>query len=342
MGFFKSFKNFFSSDITPTPNSLCGLVCIYPLKHGKIKINSKVKIPSGFVFVIGNNGKALDHFGEGEYYLSPATLPLCSKKLKIHKTDKNNNIKKSFKAEAYFVNIGEYELHCKTQEKAELGRRATGIFKVGLCATLKFKVIDAKKLMDSLLYEYSYLKQGEAEKIVLSYVSDFVVSILNKYNFALSEFIYSNPIIEQNLVGELSQKLSKLGIMLLQINEVKYILPKKYQKDYENNLKTKKQEKIEDANNNNENNKTTTEQEYVPFGNITIEEVSKDDIAIDYSNQNNEIEETQSDEKKEQEFVDLNLDNLYKQDKKGKECKLCGYINNEDATICEICKNKLD
>ncbi len=342
MGIFKSFKNLFSNDITPTENSLSGLVCPYALKHSKIKINSKVKVPRGYVFVIGHNGKALDHFGEGEYYLSPATLPLCCKRLKIHRTDKNNNIKKSFKAEAYFVNINDYELYFKTQEKAELGRRATGIFKVGLSATLKFKVVDAKKFMDALLNEYSYLKQGEAERIVVSYMSDFVVAILNKYNFALSEFIYSNPIIEENLVGELSQKLSKLGIMLLQIDDIKYILPKKYQKEYENNIKIKEQDKKEDADDNIEKNTTSKDQEYVPFGNIVIEEISKDDISINSSNQIEEFDEKQENEAKEQEFVDLNLDNLYKQDKKGKECKLCGYINTENATICEICKNKLD
>ncbi len=341
MGFFKSFKNFFSSDITPTPNSLSGLVCIYPLKHGKIKINSKVKVPSGFVFVIGHNGKALDHFGEGEYNLSVATLPECCKRLKIHKTNKNNNNKKSFKAQAYFVNINDYELNFSTQEKAELGRRATGVFKVGLKAILKFKVVDATKLMKALLYEYSYLKRGEAEKIVLSYVSDFVVSILNKYNFALSEFIYSNPIIEQNLMGELSQKLSKLGIMLFNLGEIKYILPKKFQKEYENNLKTK-QEQIDFQDKNAEDTlkgAKLEKQDYVPFGSIIIEDASKEEILL---NCNNDINEKIENTNKEEEFVDLNLDNLYKQDQIVKECKLCGYKNNEDATICEICNNKLD
>ncbi len=340
MGIFKNFKNLFSSDIQPEKNALSGLVCPFALKHNKIKINSKVIVPNGYIFVIGHNGKALDHFGEGKYILAPATLPQCCKKLKIHKTDKNNNIKKSFKAEAYFVNIGDYELNFKTQEKAELGRRATGIFKVGLSAKTLFKVVDAKKLMEALLYEYSYLKQGEAEKIIVAYVSDFVINILNKFNFALSEFIYSNPIIEQNLIAELSQKLSKLGIMLLNLSEIKYILPKKYQKDYQNNLKTKEQQKTRDNEDIVENAETKLKEDYVPFGNIVIEESTKGDVIP--KNENEFVGEQQNDNNKEQEFVDLNLDNLYKQDKKGKECKLCGYINNEDATICEICKNKLD
>ena len=105
MGILKKIKQYFSSDIRPDENKLVNIITPYPIKGGAIKINSKVVVPKGYAFVLGHNGKALDAFREGEYFMSPAVLPECCKKLKIHKMDKKGEIKKKFKADIYFVNL---------------------------------------------------------------------------------------------------------------------------------------------------------------------------------------------------------------------------------------------
>ena len=69
MGLFKSFKNMFSNDINPDINKFVGIVYPYPIKQ--IKINSKIIVPDNYYFCLGLNGKTLDGFSTGTYYLSP-------------------------------------------------------------------------------------------------------------------------------------------------------------------------------------------------------------------------------------------------------------------------------
>ena len=363
MGILSSIRNMFVGKIS-FESKAKGVVSPYKIKGSKIKIESKVKVPQNYSFVLASSGKCLDVFGGGEYFLTPATLPECCKKLKIHKSDKNNKIKKFFKADVYFVNLNSFELDFKTNSKAELGKKASGIFHVGMTAKLKLKVIDVKKFMQVLLDEYAYLKQNEAEKIVLAYISDFAVDILYKYNFALSEFISCNQLVDDNLFTELGHKVAKMGLMLEDMSNSKYILPKKYQKEYEINYnklhginklddeqpkqETKEQPKESELNVKNEEVEQKilpqSEDLYTPFGNIVIELEKKQEIkkVPDDTEEIKQEELPTQNEQKEQEFVDLNLDNLYKVDKDGKKCKFCGLVNSSDAVVCDICGNNLD
>ena len=344
MGIFTKFKKMFSSDIAPDVEKLEGLVFPYALKGGKIKINSFVTVPSGYSFLLGYRGRVLDCFGEGKFPLSPATLPECSKRLKIHKQDKNGNNKKSFKSNAYFVNLADYSLEIRTLEKAELGKKASGIFSVGLTCDIKVKVSDAKKIMESLLNEYDYIKLGEADKLLKIWISDMIVGILNRYNFALSEFLYSNSIIEDNLKVELGRRLSKIGIILIDMQNVRYILPKKHQKIYEQNLQKqqeeeKKEQTVEVEPKEEEQQQTSNLEEvdkYTPYGNIFIEETSTQDYELTVEQVKEEIPQ-----ENKIEFVDLNLDNLYNSSKDGKRCNYCGYINKPQTEFCEVCESKL-
>ncbi len=341
----------FSKDICPKENDLLDLVFPYKTKGHQINTQSKVTVPENHCFVLGKNGRVLDCFNEGIYELTPANLPKCCSKLKINRQGKNGEYKKSFKAEAYFVNKGEYSFNLETYDKAELGNRASGIFTCGLCANVKFKVNDCSKFMETLLDEYDYIKQGEAEKILKYLTSEMIVSILNKYNFALSELISQNPIIEQNLFTELGHKYSKIGLVLLKLNDVKYILPKKYQKKYEEklNLAKEKDESKQEKQKGVQEEKDT----YVPFGSIKFEDenyqINQKQNKIDEKNQKNDVFEEKTQEKtdivennqqinkedispnvevatddssnqqsettnNQNDYVDLDLDKIYKED----------------------------
>lgn len=387
MGIFSGLKKMFSKDICPKDSDLLDLVFPYKSKGHQIYIQSKVTVPENHCFVLGKNGKVLDCFHEGIFELTPANLPKCCNKLRINKQGKNGEFKKSFKAEGYFVNKGEYSFNLETYDKAELGNRASGIFSCGLCADIKFKVNDCTKFMEVLLNEYDYIKQGEAEKILKYLTSEMIVGILNKYNFALSELISQNPIIEQNLFTELGHRYSKIGLILIEITNVKYILPKKYQKEYEKKLnlaKGKEETKQEQK----EECLEKEQDEYVPFGSIkfedenyiiepkkvlenppleNVDESKKEPEELNLNNANQEVQEDGSNkieqedntidnslnnnidtqEAKENEtndYVDLDLNNIYKEEKttnSGIKCLHCGYINEPNAIYCEICENKL-
>ena len=373
MGIFSKLKNLFVSGITFDESKSKGVVSPQKLKGSKVKIDSKVTVPQNYSFVLASSGRCLDVFGAGEFFLCAATLPECCKKLKIHKTDKKNKIKKSFKADAYFVNLNTFELDFKTNSKAELGGKASGIFHVGMQAKIKLKIVDVKKFMQVLLDEYAYLKQNEAEKIVLAYLSDFVVDILYKYNFALSEFLSCNSLVDENVTTQLGHKVAKMGLILEDLCDIKFIMPKKYQKEYEQNYKklhepndVEPEQSVEQKEEeragvmqeqitqtsipNVKQQPKVAEDDYMPFGSIVIEtsSVPKNEEVehVDSDSQNNaepqEQELNQEDQSKEQEFVDLNLNNLYKSDRTGKKCKFCGLVNSSDATVCEICNNDLD
>ncbi len=298
MGILSKLKHIFSNDITFNPLDATSIVTPIATKSGKIKLDCKVTVPEGFGFALGHNGKVLDCFSKGEYYLSVSTLPVCCKKLKIHKIDKNGKIKKSFKAEAYFIKASPFDFDFISLNKAELGQVSSGIFKVGLRCKLCLNVENLSLFMSALLTEYSYLKSNEAEKLLRMFVSDYVVSILNKYNFALFEFVNLNFAIENTLKGELGQKLEKIGLKLLDIKDIRYDLPRKSQKDYEENLKKRD---LERTDNPTKILPTEIEQneEYKPFGNIKIEKIDK-------------IESVSQ----EEQFVDLNLEHLYDDTKK--------------------------
>ena len=193
MGILKAIKHYFSSDICPDESKLSLLVTPYKTSGGVIKNETKLCVPSGYMFVLGHAGKALDCFREGEYFLTHATLPECCKKLKIHKLTKDGEIKKKFKVDAYFVNLSKFEFNFKTGRCIEMGNRARGIFTTGAEGKAQIVVNDAKLFMACLFQEFAYLRQGEAEKIVESWIGELVIKCFQKHNFALSELVSNNP-----------------------------------------------------------------------------------------------------------------------------------------------------
>lgn len=315
MGIFANFKKMFSKDICPNESELLGVVYPYPTKGHQIVLGTKVQIPEGFDVVFGHNGKVLDFMSAGTVELTLANLPKCSQKLKLNKQDKNGNYKKKFKAEMYFVNKKDNSITLTTYDKAELGNRANGIFTCGLIVNILFKVNDSQRFMEVLLNEYDYIKINEAEKILKCITSDILISILNKYNFAISDIVAQNPVIIQSIKDELAKRYTKLGLVLAELCDLKFILPKKYQKKYEDKLEYAKQSqninqpKIEETQNQdaqvsqNEEPKIDNIEEYIPFGNIQIETQNENIVEKD---EKNDIEKNTQTSVKQQENEIIN------------------------------------
>lgn len=380
MGIFKKIKQYFSSDITPDVSKLNGFVVPYPVKRGTIKMNSRVVVPNGYAFVLGHNGRALDAFREGEYFMAPAVLPECCKKLKIHKMDKKGNIKKKFKADLYFVDLKSYEFEFKSA-KTEMGNRAMGIFSAGSEGKVVVSVKEPRDFVASLLGEFAYLRNGEAEKIIRNWISESVTEVFRKNNFALSELISINPMIEEKTKADIAMMLSKQGLILESFEFTNFVLPKKHQKQYlanknkcedvqkslpEDDLEVVDEQKVEQTDDLNDQeieniDKAKSDQEnYMPFGNITIFENSETQIEDDKklkeqtdnkvleqqieveAQESFETQETkaQSEETESAEFVDLNIDNIIKNKDNGKRCLKCGTVNDFDEPKCTLCGNK--
>ena len=140
--------------------------------------------------------------------------------------------------------------------------------------------------------------------------------------------------------------------------------------------------KEKNANEEQEEKDKTLQDEYVPFGTIKFEDenyqikqktkeiatkTQKTDDIEEQKQENEKVEESeqatenitcgnatmitedknaqQNDVKNQDEYVDLDLDKIYKEEEKttisGIKCLHCGYINQPNAIYCDICENKL-
>ena len=340
----------FRSDICPDEDKLKDIVTPYSLKNGAIKIDTKVVVPQNCAFVLGHNGKALDSFREGEYFLCAATLPECCKKLKIHKPDKKGNLKKKFKVDAYFMNFKEYTFLFNTGRCVEMGNRAMGIFTAGAEGKVKLTIKDPRQFMTSLLAEFAYLRSGEAQKIVESWVEDCVIHCFRKNNFALSELISINPLVLEKCKTDVSLILSKQGLLVLEFEFTNFLLPKKHQKEYNENKKKQQQESILSDDTKKEVAQTeNTEQiaveekqnddSYVPFGNIIFD--TKQEIPEEKVENVSDANKTHQPQNSDQQFVDLDIDKILSTDQNKRRCLSCGAENDDKDEYCTLCGKKL-
>lgn len=277
MKLFEKFKNIFSVEIALDTSNFKGVVFPFKLKGGKIKLGTKLTVPDNFVFAIATNGKVLDIIQSGTFALTSALLPECCKKLKINKQNQSGNLPKFFKADAYFICLNSINMLAKTFRKAEMGGKASGIFKVGAECNTTIQISDCRLLLENLLMEFAYLKPGEAEDIIAVWNSDIILRCFEKQNFALSEFLAENPIILNQLRIDLAVELNKLGIKLVNIELITFLLPKKYQSSVKQN-----KPKLQPPNDKNEvaelptlNKEEQVEFNYVPFGNLVIHETTQ-------------------------------------------------------------------
>jgi len=346
MGLFKRKHN----DIIPKQNKLKTLVTNYSGRNGTLIMNSKLVVPENYTFVIGKKGKATDRFDAGEYFLNYTNLPYSCRKFGIDKYEGDK--KGKFICEHYFLEKGVFSGKFKTYRKVQMGTKAYGLFKAGVCGVYTYKIANEIEFMQSLLNGFDYIKTGEAEKLIEAWVSEVVVDALEKNNFIIDDCIKNSPIIADTLKRAVAKLFKVAGLELLDLYINKYKLPKQYQEESDKIVKMQEDQRngvindiaAEDKEETNahaeqEDNQMTAKQddnslnqqsnepfEYVPFGNIVIEE-HKNATINQTANINNE-----------KSFVDLNLNRLYDSSSKNtKRCLRCGGENQPNASRCTLC-----
>lgn len=352
-------------DICPKEKELKGIVTNYNSHTSKIKINAKLVVPQGYYFVLGKKGKVADKFEEGEHFFNYANLPYLCRKFGIDKI-KDGKRSDKINVDMYFVSKEIFGGKFKTYRKVEMGTKAYGIFKAHVIGVYSYKVLDVREFMQSLLNVYDYIKDGEAEDIVESWVNELIVKELEKNNFILPDVIANNPIIENTLKVAVEKLFRIAGLQLLELKITRYKLPKEYQEEcdkimfgnFEVENKNESQQTIVEEKNNQtlqennsqeieenqgniveKNEETITQEnaienaesgyvEYIPFGSFTFQkkEIKAEEI-----------------KKPTRTFVDLNLDKLYDGNEKSfKRCLNCGAENNLDASHCSLCGEKFN
>ena len=226
-------------DIVPKVEKLSGVVTNYS-DVDVIKMNAKVVVPDGYTLIIGKKGKATDFFETGEYFLNSSILPYMCRKFGIDKI-KNGKSQDKISADFYFVKKDVCGGSFKTYKKVTMSTKAYGAFSVRVYGMFSYRVKDVREFMQSLLNEFDYIRTGEAEDMISSWVSEVVVSELEKKNFILSDIISNSFIVVDALKNRVIKLFSVAGLELLDFKITKYDLPKEYQERSDKNIKLQEQ-----------------------------------------------------------------------------------------------------
>lgn len=222
-------------DINPKEEELKAFITNYN-KVDVIKMNAKLIVPNGYIFVIGKKGKACDKFEAGEYFFNTSILPYMCRKFKIDKI-KDGKSQDKIPAEMYFINKDLRGGIFKTYRKVNMGTKAYGFYSVKVMGMFTYRVADAGELMQSLLNEFDYIKTGEAEGIIEGWANETIVNELENQNFILKDVIANSPQITEVLKDKLSKIFKTAGLELVDLKITKYTLPKEYQAESDYNIK---------------------------------------------------------------------------------------------------------
>lgn len=206
-------KGHSAKDIRPKQDIAKYLVFPYPLKGGRVWLDKKAVVPENTVLAIATRGKILDILPPGEHKLTTDILPGSNSKFKLHKPNKDGKPQTNFKAFAYIVNTNQtHEFPFETYKKIRYDNEIDGKFWAKIDFSITFQISDAKKFLKSLMCEYAYLKTGEAESILRTWLSEFTTTELARRPYRRSDFDNHANEIETHLATKLTKLLADIGI----------------------------------------------------------------------------------------------------------------------------------
>lgn len=225
MGIFNKNKN---KNITPQNEESDCLIEKAKLSGGRIFIGSTLTVPQGYMFVVGRNGKVYDTFSSGEYKLCYENLPLICKKFKVTSTKQAENV--SFDVDGYFVNMSLLQYPWETY-KTVIGSKAEGYLKFSVGGKYIFKVISINDFVQSFLNEFSFIKTGEAEKILDGWICDAFNSLLDKNIFTVDQIVKNKPIVYERFFDTIKKLFAVIGASLEEFTIDFYKLPRAYREE---------------------------------------------------------------------------------------------------------------
>lgn len=197
------------------------LYLVFPYKTQKnlVWINHKATIPENAELAFGYKGKVLDILPKGEFKLTAVTLPICSKKFRLAKPDKYNNIPDRFPCNVYYVSKGMKEkFEFSTKKRMRFRNIRDGKFWVGIDFYIDFQIQDVQKFMKKQLKVYSYLKYGEAEEIFANKLEKYLTKEIIRENYLLSSFEEHKEELLEILKLKTNKYLEDWGVQLVDLN----------------------------------------------------------------------------------------------------------------------------
>lgn len=214
----------------PVPEMEGYFVFNYPLKGKKIRVNSSVEIPENFAFAVVVNGKILDILSSGRHRVNGSTMPGVFDKLSLGKPNKNGKLRKSFKAQAYYVNTKVFEekefssskpFHIRSQYFGRVKGYAEGV------ANIQIKNID--ELLKYLLKRYRVVKPKLAEEEICMLVGNAVNAFVERNKISMEELLLNPNKVNNVLNPAVDDLLYEIGIGAENVSLISLKLTKKMQ-----------------------------------------------------------------------------------------------------------------
>ena len=228
MGLISFIKSFFNKDLECKEDISNHFVFMFPLVN-LIKVDRFITVPNGFEAVFVANDTVCDVLHEGKHRITNASLPVLFNKLKLNRANKKGKTPSKFKCDIYFVNLSDISTNFIGQNPFVLKSHSFGKVKGFTEGMIDFRVVDSAKLIEFLLMDMPYIKNGKAIEMLSVCAGDEINSILEKGDTNFKDIIMHPNAIHKYLEQEMVDKLDYMGVRVLDAEVTALRLNKKVQ-----------------------------------------------------------------------------------------------------------------
>lgn len=200
----------------------------------EVFIDKKILVDKNTKAVFRCKDKITDSFSEGNHFLNPSTLPHTYARLKLNKQLEKGKPVKKFKCDVYYLNLNAIEnfvfysnepFFSKSIEFGKIKGFVEG------CCTIQ--IINPEQVLDFMLQDYPYLKDGVGERVVALAIGNIINSAFDKSKYELMDLIKSKDEVKNFLECELESCVYYNGFRVsnLQINAIDFKGKKKKELD---------------------------------------------------------------------------------------------------------------
>lgn len=228
MGLISFIKSLFVKDLECREDISNHFVYLFPLTS-LIKIDRCITVPNGFEAVFVANDTVCDVLREGKHRITNASLPVLFNKLKLNRPNRKGKTPTKFKCDIYFVNLSDISTNFMGENPFIIKSYSFGKVKGFAEGMIDFRVYDAEKLIEFLLMDRPYIKNGQAIQMLSICAGDEVNVVLEKSDTKFRDIITHPNAIHKYLEQEMVDKLNYMGVRVLDAEVTALRLNKKVQ-----------------------------------------------------------------------------------------------------------------
>ena len=208
------------------------IIYMHPKSSKSIKVNENITIDGNSMVVIVCKDRVADVLYPGKFKLNGTTMPETFRRLRLDRTGRSGAPAKNFKADIYFVNMKEIHDCVIDAYKPFLFKNTPfGKVKGYPEGAFNMKVVDPSLLVESLLAENPYIKNGFAQKQIQMWVGDAISQLLERIGMGFVDILKENDEVNQRLNESIGNAIDSIGISVFDIRLESIKLSRKQQEE---------------------------------------------------------------------------------------------------------------